>query len=160
MIKKEVDMKLAEALCIRADLQKRSLQLEERIKSVAKIQEGDEPDEMPEDLFAELHSTMVQLQDIVFRINATNMRALCDGIPITQMIARKDALSWEINILRNVLKVASSRESRYSRNEIKYVKTVDVLELRKKVDRMSAELRKLDLKIQESNWTVELESED
>lgn len=153
-------MKLAEALCIRADLQKRSLQLEERIKSVAKIQEGDEPDEVPEDLFAELHSTMVQLQDIVFRINATNMRALCDGIPITQMIARKDALSWEINTLRNVLKVASSRESRYSRNEIKYVKTVDVLELRKKVDRMSAELRKLDLKIQESNWTVELESED
>lgn len=153
-------MKLAEALCIRADLQKRSLQLEERIKSVVKIQEGDEPDEMPEDLFAELHSTMVQLQDIVFRINATNMRVLCDGIPITQMIARKDALSWEINILRNVLKVASSQESRYSRNEIKYVKTVDVLELRKKVDRMSAELRKLDLKIQESNWTVELESED
>ena len=153
-------MKLAEALCIRADLQKRSLQLEERIKSVAKIQEGDEPDEVPEDLFAELHSTMVQLQDIVFRINATNTRALCDGIPITQMIARKDALSWEINILRNVLKVVSDREHRYSRNEIKYVKTVDVLELRKKVDRMSAELRKLDLKIQESNWTVELESED
>ena len=153
-------MKLAEALCIRADLQKRSLQLEERIKSVAKIQEGDEPDEVPEDLFAELHSTMVQLQDIVFRINATNMRALCDGIPITKMIARKDALSWEINILRNVLKLVSDREHRYSRNEIKYVKTVDVLELRKKVDRMSAELRKLDLKIQESNWTVELESED
>lgn len=153
-------MKLAEALCIRADLQKRSRQLEERIKSVAKVQEGDEPDEMPEDLFAELHSTMVQLQDIVFRINATNMRALCDGIPITKMIARKDALSWEINILRNVLKVVSDREHRYSRNEIKYVKTVDVLELRKKVDRMSAELRKLDLKIQESNWTVELESED
>ena len=38
-------MKLAEALCVRADLQKRIMQIEDRLKSVVKIQEGDEPDE-------------------------------------------------------------------------------------------------------------------
>lgn len=36
-------MKLAEALSIRADLQKRVGQLKERIKESAKVQEGDEP---------------------------------------------------------------------------------------------------------------------
>lgn len=34
-------MKLAEALSIRADLQKRVAQLKERIKESAKVQEGD-----------------------------------------------------------------------------------------------------------------------
>ena len=33
-------MKLAEALCVRADLQKRIMQIEDRLKSVVKIQES------------------------------------------------------------------------------------------------------------------------
>ena len=113
------EMKLAEALCVRADLQKRIMQIEDRLKSVVKIQEGD--------------------------------------VPITRMIARKDALTLEVGTLRNVLKVAAEKESRYSRNEIKYVRTVDTVKLRKKIDSLSAELRKVDLKIQESNWMFELE---
>ena len=112
-------MKLAEALCVRADLQKRIMQIEDRLKSVVKIQEGD--------------------------------------VPITRMIARKDALTLEVGTLRNVLKVAAEKESRYSRNEIKYVRTVDTVKLRKKIDSLSAELRKVDLKIQESNWMFDLE---
>ena len=112
-------MKLAEALCVRADLQKRIMQIEDRLKSVEKIQEGD--------------------------------------VPITRMIARKDALTLEVGTLRNVLKVAAEKESRYSRNEIKYVRTVDTVKLRKKIDSLSAELRKVDLKIQESNWMFDLE---
>ena len=38
-------MKLAEALSIRAELQKKTEQLEQRLKSVVKIQEGDTPEE-------------------------------------------------------------------------------------------------------------------
>ena len=78
-------------------------------------------------------------------------------MPITKLIARKDVLTREVGILRNVLKVASAQESRYSRNEIKYVRTIDTAELRKKVDRLSAELRRVDLRIQEANWMFELE---
>ena len=40
-------MKLAEALSIRKDLQKRIQQLEQRIKSNVKVQEDDEPLETP-----------------------------------------------------------------------------------------------------------------
>ena len=44
-------MKLAEALSIRADLQKKVAQLKERIKESAKVQEGDEPCDNVEELY-------------------------------------------------------------------------------------------------------------
>ena len=49
-------MKLAEALSIRKDLQKRIQQLETRIKSNVKVQEDEEPLEDPNELMKELHS--------------------------------------------------------------------------------------------------------
>ncbi len=138
-------------------MQKRIEQIEDRLKSVVKIQEGDEPDEDAEDLVSELQQATQQLEEFVYRINKTNLHAERDGESITRMIARKDALTLEVNTLRDVLKVAAEKDSRYSRNEIKYVKTVDTVKLRKKIDGLSAELRKVDLKIQESNWMFELE---
>ncbi len=150
-------MKLAEALSVRKDLQNKIDQLEDRLKSIVKIQEGDEPDEAAEDLLSELQNAAVQLEDVIYRVNRTNLHAVIDGEPITKLIARKDVLTREVGILRNVLKVASAQESRYSRNEIKYVRTIDTAELRKKVDRLSAELRRVDLRIQEANWMFELE---
>ena len=150
-------MKLAEALSVRKDLQNKIDQLEDRLKSIVKIQEGDEPDEAAEDLLSELQNAAVQLEDVIYRVNRTNLHAVMDGVPITKLIARKDVLTKEIGILRNVLKVASAQESRYSRNERKYVRTIDTAELRKKVDRLSAELRRVDLRIQEANWMFELE---
>lgn len=150
-------MKLAEALSVRKDLQNKIDQLEDRLKSIVKIQEGDEPDEAAEDLLSELQNAAVQLEDVIYRVNRTNLHAVIDGVPITKLIARKDVLTREVGILRNVLKVASAQESRYSRNEIRYVRTIDTAELRKKVDRLSAELRRVDLRIQEANWMFELE---
>ena len=153
-------MKLAEALSIRAELQKKTEQLEQRLKSVVKIQEGDIPEESPADLLAELYQATAHLEKLLYQINLTNLYTVMDGEPITAMIARKDVLTLEINVLRNVLKAATEPESRYSRSEIKYVKTIDTAKLRKKIDTLSAELRKTDLKIQETNWTADLMDTD
>ena len=43
-------MKLAEALSIRKDLQKRIEQLKSRLENTVKVQEGEQPAENPEDL--------------------------------------------------------------------------------------------------------------
>ena len=137
-------MKLAEALSVRADLQKKVARLEERLQAVAKVQEG-------------LQQAIGELENLVFKINLTNLHTVRDGESITRMIARKDALTLNVNTLRNVLKTAAGRETRYSHNEIKYVKVIDTARLRKKIDTLSAELRKVELRIQEINWTVELE---
>ena len=54
-------MKLAEALSIRADLQRRISQLKSRLKDSSKIQEGDTPAEDVNDLYKELDDCLMQI---------------------------------------------------------------------------------------------------
>lgn len=149
-------MKLAEALNQRADLQKRVAQIKDRLFNNAKVQEGDKPAESPEDLFEELESTLEQLEELIIRINKTNQETYCEGRTLTEMIAEKDILSMHLTVLRNTIDATVVRIDRYTRNEIKYVSTIDVPELRRKVDKISKILRELDTKLQMANWMTEL----
>ena len=148
-------MKLAEALSIRADLQNRIDQLKSRLKYSAKVQEGDLPSENVNELFKELDECLSQFEEIVYRINRTNMQSLHEGETLTQMIARKDALKLRLSVMRDLLKHVVENE-RYARLEIKYVRTVDVGELRKAADKYSKQLRNLDMRLQSLNWSVDL----
>lgn len=148
-------MKLAEALSIRADLQRKVSQLKNRIKDSAKVQEGDEPAESVEELFTEFGDCLSQLEELVFRINRTNMQTMHEGETLTHMIARKDVLSMRISVMREVLGHVTETD-RYGRNEIRYVRTVDVAALRKKTDTYARQLRELDLQLQSLNWSVDL----
>src|SRR6266487_1552356 len=65
-------MKLAEALILRADCQKRIAQLKSRLLVNAKVQEGDAPAETPQDLIAELGRVSAELLDLIKRVNRTN----------------------------------------------------------------------------------------
>ena len=123
-------MKLAEALSIRADLQNRIDQLKSRLKYSAKVQEGDQPSENVNELYKELDECLSQFEGIVYRINHTNMQTVHEGETLTQMIARKDALKLRLTVMRDLLKHVVEND-RYGRQEIKYVRTVDVGELRK-----------------------------
>ena len=149
-------MKLAEALNQRADLQKRIAQLKERLNNNVKVQEGDFPAEDPKDLFTEIDASIAQLKDIIYRINKTNLETSVDGRSLTDIIAEKDTLSLKISTLREVLENANVRSDRYSRNEIKFVRTIDIAKLQKQIDDLSKELRELDVKLQQANWSTEL----
>lgn len=149
-------MKLAEALTLRADLQKRAAQLQNRLNNNAKVQEGEAPAEDPQGLLAELDSVMGELEELITRINLTNSAGLAEGGSVTALLARRDCLSRKVEILRGFLDCASSLTSRSTRGEIKIRSTVKVPELQKKIDGLSRELRELDTRIQGLNWTVEL----
>ena len=149
-------MKLAEALNQRADLQKRIAQLRERISNNMKVQEGDQPAEKPADLFAELSHSLKELESLIVRINRTNQETAWEGKTLTEMIAGKDVLSLQLSVLRSALDAANVRSDRYSRNEIKFVRTVDVNELQKRVDDQSRDLRELDSRLQQANWKTDL----
>ena len=138
-------MKLAEALSLRADLQKRISQLEVRLKNNARIQEGEE-----------LNNHLNALETLIFRINKTNMVTLSEGMRLTEMIAKKDVLALRISVLRSVAQSAMGSLERYSANEIRYVRTLDVADLQKQIDSYSRQLRELDVKIQQLNWLTEL----
>ena len=149
-------MKLAEALNQRADLQKRIAQLRERLSNNVKVQEGDQPAENPEELFKELEGSLKQLKDLIVSINRTNQVSVWEGKTLTELIAEKDILSMHIATLRATLDAANVRSDRYSRNEIKFVRTIDVNALQKRVDDLSKELRELDSKLQQDNWMTDL----
>ena len=150
-------MKLAEALNLRADLQQRVARMKERLSNNVKVQEGDEPAERPEALFAELEADLTQLEKLIVRINNTNRDTVWEGRTLTELIAAKDVLSLHLSVLRDTLESAHVRSDRFSRNEIKFVRTVDVSELQKRVDALSKEIRELDAKLQQANWTTELQ---
>ena len=150
-------MKLAEALSIRKDLMKRIAQLQGRIANNVKVQEGDEPLENPDELMKELDSCLKQLEDIIFRINATNMKTKnAKGVTLTQLMAQRDVLTMRVNTIRNVFNSASESQNRYSQSEIKMVTVVEVKKLGKKVDDLSAKLRVLDMEIQALNFSADL----
>lgn len=150
-------MKLAEALSIRKDLQKRIQQLEQRIKSNVKVQEGDEPLEDPNELMKELHSCLIQLEELIARINLTNIKTKnAEGLTITQLIAKKDTLTTRIGILRNIYSEATNIVNRYSSSELRIECVIDAKQLSKQIDDYSARLRKLDIEIQSLNFLTEL----
>ena len=150
-------MKLAEALILRADLQKRIEQLKNRLKNNVMVQEGDEPSEDPEMLLKEFEDCQLELTDIIKRINKTNNETMFnEKWTLADALTERDGL-WEKRlILSHVAEVASIKQDRYSRTEIKYISTVNVKELQKEIDKLSKEYREFDTKIQGLNWTIDL----
>ena len=149
-------MKLAEALILRGDLQKRLQQLRERLNANALTQEGEQPAEAPEDLLEELDRVTGELQNLISRINLTNAATKKEGLTLTELLAKRDGLSEKISILRSFLETASRKVVRASHSEVKIRSTVNVQELRKDLDRQSESLRKLDTLIQSTNWLQDL----
>ena len=152
-------MKIAEALILRADIQKRIAQLKTRLNNNAKVQENEEPAENPELLLTELENLISQLNDLIVKINRTNTLSKIDGISLVELIAKKDTLSQKSGILREFIEIASQKVNLYSTTEIKVFSTVNVSELQKKLDKLSKEIRETDTKLQQANWTIDLVEE-
>ena len=144
-------MKLAEALSNRADLQRRISQLKGRLKDSAKVQEGDTPAEDVETMFLELDSCLEKQEKLVYQINYTNMQIMHNGENLTRMLAKRDSLSARVSLMREVLKHVTETETRYGRNEIRYIRTVVVANLRKDTDSYCKQLREPDNLIQSIN---------
>jgi hypothetical protein len=150
-------MKLAEALARRADLQKRLEQMRGRLQQSALVQEGETPPEDPEDLLRESEGMLGELEDLVGRINRTNLGAtLADGRTLTAALAERDALALRYGLLSGLVRMASERVPRYGRNEIRVLSTVDVAEKRREMDELALRRRDLDTRLQQANWTTEL----
>ena len=152
-------MKIAEALILRADIQKRIAQLRTRLNNNAKVQENEEPAENPELLLTELENLISQLNDLIVKINRTNTLSKIDGISLVELIAKKDTLSQKAGILREFIEIASQKVDLYSTTEIKVFSTVNVSQQQKKLDKLSKEIRETDTKLQQANWTIDLVEE-
>lgn len=97
-------------MSIRADLQKKVAQLKERIKESTKVQEGDEPCDNVEELYKELDEALVQLEDLIYRINITNVQIVQDGDSLTRLIANRDVLSMRVKALKEVVNYVAAND--------------------------------------------------
>ena len=150
-------MKLAEALQLRSDLQKRIYQLQERLNQNATVQEGEKPAEDPVALLHELDDCIAQLEELMERINRTNSQTVTVEGTLTALLAKRDCLKIKVEAYREFLRQASGLSRRATRSEIRICSAVSVPEYRKKADSLARELRETDNAIQNANWTTELQ---
>ena len=147
------NMKLAEALILRADCQKRIAQLKSRLLVNAKVQEGDRPAETPQDLIAELERVSTELLDLIKRINRTNSATAFAGRgTISDALAERDVLALQRTAYAELAQTAAITQGRFTRSEVKYISTINIAEIQKRADEMAKDYRDLDARIQELNW--------
>ncbi len=151
-------MKLAEALSRRADLTTRMAKLRSRALSSAQHQEGDDSVEDPTALLAEADRAAAELQSVIVRINSTNLHTeLEPGVSVTAALARRDVLRLRHRFRTELAeRAAGGYGLRHLRSEIRLVSAVDVRSVRDEADVLARELRELETRLQEVNWTTEL----
>ena len=150
-------MKLAEALLLRVDLQKKLRQIEARLVKNAKTQGDEPPSEHPNDLLIEFDECNKQWEEIIQRINRTNSFTKTDsGISIADMIIQRDAIKQKLNSLYKLSEGATIGHDRYSRSEIVWRSSVSVVEIQKRINELSKAYRETDTKLQALNWNTDL----
>jgi hypothetical protein len=150
-------MKLAGALILRADCQKRFEQLKARLLRSAKVQEGEEPAENPAALLGELEQVSNELVALIKRINKTNSNTVfANDKSIADVLAERDVLVLKRGAYGDLASTAALRQDRFTRSEVKYISTINIAETQKRADELAKEYRELDARIQEVNWKTEL----
>ena len=138
-------MKLAEALLLRADRKGSLEQLKQRIAVSARYQEGDE------------------LEVLIRNINRTNSgTVMADGRTVTDALAERDVLRLRYAMLKVSADAASgslqhSGFIRATRSELKYLRALDVKDLRQQASDVARRARERDALVRQVNWTTELQ---
>ncbi len=149
-------MKLAEALQERADINRNIEQLKNRLNNNVLVQEGEATAEDPAKLKRDLDFSIERLNYLIARINQTNCETKAGGKTLTELIAKKDVLTLKIRVYQGIAATASQASYRARGTEIKIKPTISVADWQTEIDRLSKELRLLDNRLQESNWTTDL----
>jgi hypothetical protein len=150
-------MKLAEALNIRSDMNRRLQELRERVIRNAKYQEGDSPSEDPNELLSEYETLNNSYMNLVININQTNNTIkLSDKKDMVYALAERDVLKQKHSMYRSLASEATPKQDRYSKKEIKFLSAISVSEIQLKADNTAKDLRELDSLIQQANWNNDL----
>jgi hypothetical protein len=156
-------MKLAEALLLRADRNRTLEQLKHRIAVSARYQEGENPPEDARDLVGAASAVLDELEVLIRNINRTNSgTVMTDGRTVTDALAERDVLRLRYSMLKVSADAASGTSQqagfmRTTRSELKYLRALDVRDLRQQASDVARRARELDARVQQVNWTTELQ---
>ena len=161
---------LAEGLAARKATLKNIGDLETRIAEAAVRYEDDaqDGDEDPTELLAAFNASASEFEDLSTRINRTNNAASLafDGMKMSvmeavalreQMLLRQRGLKRIIEAIEGTLgKGRRSYGRTRTKDDIKQVNLLPVAGLRKDANALSERIRRLDLVMQQVNWTTTL----
>jgi hypothetical protein len=156
-------MMLAEALLLRADRNRTLADLKQRIQVSARYQEGEDPPEDARELVAIASSVLDELEGLIRNINQTNSgTVMADGRTVTDALAERDVLRLRYSVLKVSADAASGAQQqvgymRATRSELKLMSDLDVKNLRQQASDVARRVRELDARVQEVNWTTELQ---
>lgn len=156
-IEKNDSMKLAEALALRADTQKRMEQVKARLLRNAIVQEGETPAEDPQTLMNEFDALSAELVQLIRRINLTNSVSQVAGRSMTEALAERDVLKQQQAAYRDLAQAGTISQSVVTRSEVRFRSTIEVAAVQKRADSLGKALRELDTRIQEANWQIDLQ---
>ena len=142
-------MKLAEALNARKELEARLTRLEERLHASARVQEGVEPDESPDALYAMLEKAAAALVEIVSRISRTNVETVVEGRILADWIAERD-VSWRrLRVLQSALRAAAPSYDRHGGpGSVRSVTTFSTARRHAELDALALRINAIDARIQ------------
>ena len=168
-------MLLAEALAAKKDALTEVSDLRERLAAAAvRYEDQDAATEDPAELVAKLTDALDRVQSLTVRINTSNNAAhlVFDGreLSIMEAVALRDRLTLEAKARRAVVDAIDEAletkrrprgdfyavSGRRSKDDIRRVVTVDYKAARRAADDVSERVRRLDIALQQQNWTVEL----
>ncbi|MGW2870421.1 DIP1984 family protein [Kitasatospora sp. NPDC001225] len=154
-------MKLAEALAERAEATRRIEQLRARVVSSARHQEGETPAEDAAQLLAEVGEVLDTLEALIRRINRTNATVEMgpDGT-LTDALALRDVLRLRHSVVTAAADAAAGTGERgygrQLRSELMMLSALPVADLRAQADALARDIREVDVRIQRTNWEVDL----
>jgi hypothetical protein len=156
-------MKLAEALLMRADRNRTLADLKQRIQVSARYQEGADAPEDARELVSMTSTVLDELEGPIRNINRTNSSTVMpDGRTVTDALAERDVLRLRYSVLKVSADAASGAQQqagymRATRSELKLMSDLDVKNLRQQASDVARRVRELDARVQEINWTTELQ---
>lgn len=168
-------MLLAEALAAKKDALTEVSDLRERLAAAAvRYEDQDAATEDPAELVAKLTDALGRVESLTVRINTSNnaARLVFDGrdLSIMEAVALRDRLTLEAKARRAVVDAIDEGletkrrprgeyfavSGRRSKDDIRQVVTVDYKAARRASDDVSERVRRLDIALQQQNWTVDL----
>lgn len=171
-------MLLAEALAAKKDALKEVNDLSGRLAAAAvRYEDQESAAEDPAELVTKLGEALDRVEDLTVRINKTNNEARLgfDGreLSIMEAVALRDRLTLESRIRRGVVEAIETgletkpgggggfapymgQVARRSKDDVRKVVTIDFKAERAAADGLSERVRRLDIALQQLNWTTEL----
>jgi len=152
-------MDINEKIAYRNEIRWKLKNIENRLTSCAKIQEGETPVECPNMIIQELKVVLAEYSEVLKTINKIRTIDISkDGNELSSVLAEREVISVEKDIMGNFLKALNVNYDRYNNSDTKYINTVDASVIEKRVQELNEKYQEIETKFKTTRWNVDFKN--